>query len=403
MEIIVLISGRGSRLRSSIRLKILKTTNTMKKAKKTILLCTIILCNITMSSCMEKKYRWSGNTSSPQEYPTEVYSGFLGNYGFSEMGGFDNSGWGSSTSGMSNITAPAPETLEITWRSFVENKFYTGSWTLPKAKIEALFDAGTGFVFEDGEKETYNTIQIGLAPGGMVVIWLSADAGSVQVEIGRYQAHETTIDSKTVYDNAKYMFEKDYVNFILKDSMTMRPDILARVTHYGYPKPSVYEEYRELYLWKPNLILPDGSTLIKFNNKMCNGEKEYTDRINNFSKFHEDFPILKDRAIPYEFEIVWKDKQGQRFISRISFTNDKNYWIKYLKGDFGNKNEMPLDFDQNQIRTVYKQLDKRVQIDLVIKLDPSIEDRTKRVASLYLKQGDKEFPLEEAVTRTGKY
>jgi hypothetical protein len=230
----------------------------------------------------------------------------------------------------------------------------------------------------------------------MVVVWLSADAGSVQVEIGRYQAHETTIDSKTVYDNAKYMFEKDYVNFILKDPMTMRPDILARVAQHGYPKPVVYDEYRERYSWKPIIILPEGSTFIKAYNQMCNGEKEK-------SRKSEEFFKLNERSVPSSFEVVWKDKQGQRYISNIAFTSDKEFLNKFFKDKYSQICELPLDFDKNQIRQLYKQLNKNIPIDLVIKIDPTIASKTERVTALYLQQGDKQYPLKETLTCTSKY
>ena len=87
----------------------------------------LLLLAITINSCMEKKYEWSASISAPREYPVEVYTGAAGGYFFSQMGGFRNSGWGGSGS-INFIKAPLPDKLDMTWLSYVDDKFYTGEW-----------------------------------------------------------------------------------------------------------------------------------------------------------------------------------------------------------------------------------------------------------------------------------
>lgn len=360
----------------------------------------IALFASAMVSCkdknMEEEFDWSGNISGPKEYPMEVYKGYLSGgghfFGFSEMGGFDNTGWGMATSGMPPIHAPMPDTLVMTWRSLVERKFYTGEWALPKEKMKQLFKEGIA----DGYP--FRVVQIGLAPKGVIIVWLFGSG--TQVEVGRFQGHETTIDPKEVYDNAKYMFEANYIDDVLTNEMIITPEIKEKIKQDGYPLPDVYDTYREKYLWIPKVILPEGCKITSIAINMCNGEKE-------------DIPLSqKNRAIPYEFQIFWtntleidkssSDKTAQEYVCRIAFTGDQKYWAKYLEAD--GDDELPLDFDKNEIRTLFKdKIDKNVPAVMVIKIDPTIQVKAERVTSLYLEQAGKQYPIKEMVTRTGKY
>ena len=342
---------------------------------------------------MEKKYEWSADISAPREYPVEVYTGAAGGYFFSQMGGFSNTGWGGGGS-VDFIKAPLPDKLDMTWLSYVDNKFYTGEWKLPTEKIQQLFDEG--FYVKRGEEgvtEPYKYIKIGFAPKGMVVVWVAGI--TKQVEVARFQAHETIIDPKLISKDEKYMFKEDYAKRALTYDGTISKDIREQIRQYGYPPPEVYEEYREKYNWKPKVILPEGSKITSMYIKMCNGEIE-----NPY-----DRPIeLKNRAIPFSFQIFWSigsGKQEQRFVSRIAFTNDKEYWAKYLEGG---KNEIPVDFDKNQIRKLFKEdLDKNKATEMIIKIDPNVEIKSERVTDLYLEQDGKRYEIKEKATRTGKY
>lgn len=355
----------------------------------------LFLFVITISSCMEKKYEWSADISAPREYPIEVYTGAVGGYFFSQIGGFRNAGWGNAGS-VNSIKAPLPDRLDMTWLSYVDNKFYTGEWKLPIEKIQQLFDEGfyakTG---EEAEIEPYQFINIGFAPKGIVIVWV-AGIGR-QVEIARFQADETIIDAKLITEDEKYMFRKDYSQHRLENSHVISKDVREQIKQYGYPPPEVYEQYREKYDWIPKVILPEGSKITSLYIKMCNGEIE-----DSFDK-----PIdLKNRAVPYEFEIYWSvgsGKKEQEFVSRITFTHDKEYWAKYLQ-DGGGENEIPVDFDKNEIRKLFKEyIDKNKPAEIVIKIDPSIELKSERVTELYIEQSGKQYPIKEKVTRTGKY
>jgi len=343
---------------------------------------------------MEKKYEWAANISAPREYPIEVYTGAAGGCFFSQMRGFSNAGWGGGNS-VDYIEAPLPERLDMTWLSYVDNKLYTGDWKLPTEKIQQLFDEG--YYSRRGsepEKEVYKNINIGLAPKGMVVVWVSGI--DRQVEVARFQAHETTIDPKLISESEKYMFRENYSKDRLANDFVISQDVREQLKQHGYPAPEVYEAYREKYLWKPKVILPEGCRINALYIKMCNGEVEDP----------YDRPIERNhRAIPYVFEIFWyvgRGKKQQEFVSRIAFTKDEKFWAKYL--ELYGEDEMPVDFDKNEIRTLFKNhIDKNKAAELVIKIDPTVELKSQRVTDLYVEQEGKRYEIKDKITRTGKY
>lgn len=87
-----------------------------------------------------------------------------------------------------------PERMSITWFSYAEDKFYTGDFELPQKNIYDLFkkDYGT-YTNDDGteSENKYSTFLLGIAPKGLVTLWIS---GCAVTEIGTYQAQETHID-----------------------------------------------------------------------------------------------------------------------------------------------------------------------------------------------------------------
>jgi hypothetical protein len=364
----------------------------------------LLVLGVVQFSCknnkMEEKFEWSSSISGPQETPMHVIDGVLTGgdnfYGFDEMNGESIGGWGYPCTGMSQITAVIPDTLSLTWFSLTERKFYTGLWSLPKERIKKFFKEGYRYnTFSDPntkKRETFSIIQIGIAPKGAVFVWISGSGP--QIEVARLQGHETVVTVDDVDDNTKYMFDKDYVNNTLTNPFTITSLIKEKIEKEGYPSPDVYDVYREKYSWKPKIILPEGYSVYYYDFEMCNGEKETTQSTIDMK--------IDQRAIPYSFMIVFKDKSGQQYISRIAFTQYEKFWEDYLKD--GTSLMLPLDFDKNEIRTIFKdKITKNSPAELVFKIDPIIELKSERVTSLYLEQAGKQYPIKERITRTGKY
>lgn len=341
---------------------------------------------------MNEKFEWSGTISAPQEYPVEIYSGALvsndGHFDFSSIWGTTSNGWGNVGKSMSNKLLTIPNQLEFTWLSLVEKKFYSGKWKLPKDTIQKLFSEG---YIKNNKKETYDKFIVGLAPNGLLILWL---AGEDQIEIGRYQAEEIIIDlSKTeIHPTDEYMFQKDFIDECLKDQMIVKPDVQEKIIRSGYPRPDIYHLYREKYDWQPQIILPHNSKIISVYFKLCNGEKEYCQKDQSFKH--------KFRAVPYDFEIVWKDDQEQEYISRIALTNDPHYWQKYLQTG---QSKMPIDFEKNEILNLFSNSIKNQTCKLVIQVDPTKTKDNEWVTQFYVEANRQKYIIKEINQDSGKY
>ena len=85
-----------------------------------------------------------------------------------------------------------PDSLEIRWFSYPEDKFYEGHFRLPQAHLRALLERGL-WERESHSYFTYSTLNVCVIPTGVVVVWLSAGQSN-KVLIGRYQAREIAYD-----------------------------------------------------------------------------------------------------------------------------------------------------------------------------------------------------------------
>jgi len=294
-----------------------------------MLVCIVALFSVSMSSChkviMEEKYDWSGTLSAPQEYPIEVYKGSLSAEGFTQNfrnWGVVNPGWGEV--GGTVVIGPdakaVPDSLDITWLSLVENKFYTGRFALPKEKMSKLFKEG--FTNDQNKKDTYKNIIVGLAPEGTIVIWLMA-AGK-EVEVAKFKAHEANIDPTTVAADDKYMFKKGYPESVLSDPMVFKPEIKERINKIGYPEANVYDElYRTKFNWKPAAELVQDAELQNFGFVMYNGEM---DKLAGESLKNNDY---RERAIPKSFNVHWVTEDEAQHGIRITSFDEKEIFAAF--------------------------------------------------------------------------
>lgn len=345
-----------------------------------------IIGSFSLVSCqnkkMEEKYSWLGTVSAPQEYPMEVYQGSIiaddFTYGFDAIWGTQNTGWGNTgaTMNVSTQKMNIPKTLEFTWYSLVEKKFYTGKWPLDKTKIEKLFKEG--FTDKDtGKRETYTTFKVGLAPKGKIVLWINAPG--VQKEIGNFQAHDTIITKEKAYENAQYMLEDGYADDRLKSDFLMTPEIKNRITMSGYPDPSVYEIYRKKYLWKPVIELPQGYQVKKIFFMAANGEYDTYEG------------STKERAVPYYLSINIIGPDHKELGANVFFTKNESYYTdNVLKGN----NVLPVDFDLNDINKVFGRIDQKKEADFIIKIVP--ESKKMNVS---IKQDEKTYELKDFISK----
>ena len=318
-----------------------------------LLLCVTISCQ----NKMEEKFEWLPTESAPSLYPMNIYVGNLyfevGGSVYIPCSGSAHNGWGNdgSTHTQGEDLKPVPVRLEVTWASFTENKFYTGSWDLPKEKMLKLFKEGVVW-YRTRKKETYKQILVGCAPGGVIVVWMRG-AGS-QVEIGRYQAHETHIAMSDYVPENPTISQKDYF-----DTSKELPEVSENIKQKGGVEYGLWDDYRKKYTWRTRIEIPNHS----FDNtsyEMFNGEKE--ELFDESLKRNE----LKERAVPMMLDFIISDSKQKRVV----------FEFKYL--------------DEEEIMGLFKQAEANKPIEIVLRMNENLSNKR-----LIFKQGEKETPIKK--------
>jgi len=311
----------------------------------------LLIVNSLLSSCQtnemnnkkeNKKFDWTHSVSAAKNYPMEIYRGKLQGLTDNDysatfgLWGVANEGWGTE-SGMVAVgpdTKALPDSLLITWLSFRENKFYTGKFQLPRERMIELFEQGF-YEYDIKKKSTYKDILVGLAPGGVVVVWLVG--GQVETEVARFQAVETVIDKSTVTNpDDLYVLGDDYVDFTLNDL-----EIKNGPIPFG-----LWDTYREKYSWSPVMILPEDYELAIEWMTLFNGEKE-----KNFNE-HPDFGNYKKRALPSYMCFNWYAADGRKHGVKVYF--DEAEIFDAFKQIYTNKEQdAELVFELNDSKTAF--------------------------------------------------
>lgn len=324
---------------------------------------------ITLASCkaqhMEEKFDWSATISAPKEYPVEVYQGEVSgkSYGqnLSHLGPIAV-GWGLSGATVSGgpDAKDLPDYLGLTWVSFADRKVYSGQFHLPKDKVLKLFKEG--FANElTRKKETYNAFIVGLAPKGNIIVWVAG--GGNQVEIAKFTAIETKIDTTKLSEEEKHMFTHKYVDYVLSDTSIIEPQFQDKLKSQVDVNPLPYiATYRERYNWVPKVVLPIGYHLTNWSFMLCNGEKEYISA-------GDHIETKESRAIPYLLNVMFTDDGKNRYETDIVISQDKNYLPNLQQN--GLATYLPVDFDANEINKIYRmQLNKALPAELLINIYP---------------------------------
>ncbi|MCS4302476.1 DUF2931 family protein [Chryseobacterium sp. BIGb0232] len=283
----------------------------------------------TQISCQEKKdhkktvtmtkYEWTEGTSAPLGYPMEVYKGGIECEGGEWVGldiGLSPGGntWGTINNGMGNSFKGIPTRLDFTWMSYMENQFYMIDAQVDTGKIKEYFSKGYDSKASNGSGNikhlNYNKIGIGMAPGGVVIVWV-AGVG-VQKEIGRYLGKKVTIPESEIAkldSHEDRFFRDDY----LKEIHTSEKIVPLKIQQENKGKSipfGLWDSYRIQYDWKPVFELPEKgklNPLADVGMTMINGEMDQLDSSKN--------PLGGNgtKAIPQSFSFSVVDGEDIRY------------------------------------------------------------------------------------------
>jgi hypothetical protein len=229
--------------------------------------------NIPMSE-NNTKFEWDATESAPKHYPMEIIRGTFIYRGEKELGlyipsgGTLRDGWGEFVS--SHVTGerykPLPYRLKITFFSYGEKQFYQGEFELPYEEILALFREG---VAADPDDPTVNSIMAGIAPGGVVAVWVIGSGDYKEVFFG--QAEKIELDPSRAFGLPfKDKAESDaYIAKQLVNSLT--PEEIESLNKNGIPF-DLWSRYRNRYAWAP--VIKGGHSRDYVNVIYFNGENE---------------------------------------------------------------------------------------------------------------------------------
>ncbi|MBA6315723.1 DUF2931 family protein [Cellulophaga baltica] len=352
--------------------KLMKANQYLTKMTKTwIIIC---LCLVSFFSCKPqddmKKYEWRPTACAPKYYPAEVIKGDFymddGTSIYIPTGHTLMHGWGDT--GAIHLSGPdfkqVPSSFSIKWVSYLEGKFYGGNFQLPKEKITDYFEKG--FVDRRGIQRTYTKTVIGLAPGGVLVVWLLGPGKVVEIE--RYQAKEIEVhieDFKPYSATTLSNYLTSARNRIVND------DIRGAIDVDNIPF-GIWDIYRKKYEWNPTIDFKNQSNVELTNVYFSyyNGEMFRTIGSNKKAM------VKEQRAIPKESGITWTDGNGNEFGATITF-DDK---------------EMLRLFHE-----VYLE-DKNTSMEIIIQLD-----KYNSIITSYIKTETKTYPITKTVSEISVY
>jgi len=322
---------------------------------KTILFITFILIALWLTGCWgykakqnkananaEPEYEWGVAVNTPIGYPIRFYAGRVG--GMSIIGELysitEEPDWGNAFGYESTSMDKLPKSVDMVWLSLKEDCFYRLKTGIDYEKIAKLFREGFDERFSNGKMNhtTYNTVVVGIAPGGVVVLWVGSGYFPIK-EIGRYQAEKIALREPEGLDNhQKLIFDKEYAKRLLINNTIIPEDF--REANKNKPIPfGLWDSYRDhQYQWYPTFEIPNGR-IGDVDYQYWNGEAD--------TFFFTDFIALEGQKDVFAPQELYHNIRKLPLYKEIRFTYKAEDGIKYGVG---------LQFDWEDILATYKKV-----------------------------------------------
>lgn len=328
--------------------------------KKIILLTLLFLTLLISCQAKMEKYEWLPTANAPEFYPTYIHDGHFyledGNSVYIPTAFVNSNGWGNtgSTHSQGDDLKALPIKIDITWASYMEKKFYTGSWDMPIDTLKKLFEKGT-IGWRTGKVSNYNEIRVSCAPGGIVVVWVYGD--DQQIEVARFQAKETHVAMEDLIPaNPTLSYEKYF------DRSESVPEAYENLKKNGI-QYDIWDIYRKKYNWRAKTEI-EGHQLMNTGFKMFNGEEETIFNKNILEPIKEN--PFKLRAVPKQLNFLFEDNKKTQTVFEVK------------------------PFDEEEIMGLFKQADPDKPIEIILRMKEDFSNR-----SLIFKQDEKEILIKK--------
>ena len=271
----------------------------------------------------EQKYEWGVAVNTPIGYPIRFYAAMVGSTPIVRelYSKIEEPDWGEAFGYESISSKYLPKNIDLVWLSYKEDCFYRIKTDIDYEKIKKLFREG--FYKRRNTKvihTTYDTIVVGIAPGGVVVLWAGLGYSKL-TEIGKYQARKIKIEEPEGLDSHdRLIFDKEYSKEILS-SNSIIPEAF-REANKNKPIPfGLWDSYRDnQYQWYPTFEIPNGKIGdIKF--QYWNGEI--------FSIFFTDFICLEEHKSIFVPKEIYSNIKKLPLLKEIRFTYKAENGVKY--------------------------------------------------------------------------
>ena len=356
-----------------------------------VLLSSLTSCKKKEKENINKKYHWVAYVKPVSGYPIRVYRGVVyGKDGASRFGNgqsnlfeddepFPHFSIGAGTSGVFGSSEEeeakgVPTHLDVSWLWYVEKcQYLLENQPLDSLKIAQLLaeKVYTPSRSEDISPtiEEYN-ISVGLAPGGVVFVWLHSTARVI--EVGRYQAKKiedihfvTQKEADEYYKRTGDVILDEYTieqrDYVIKLGLP-KEKIRMQYQQCGTPvtEPLVmddifkipyglWDSYQKRYLWKMTLITKDKTKYIhsyyyqglNLEEEILFGERTWGENQIEKYKIPEKFQYtsLIPRAIPFIIFIKWYGDDGKLYRLWNNF-NEAEVMDSFEKAFKGQENEV---------------------------------------------------------------
>lgn len=225
--------------------------------------------------------------------------------------------WGTSGSlEISSGKRSLPTQLYTKWISCAEGEsgqLYEGTFELPYDTILDLFRKGYVYKEPNGTVShwEYSGIVVGLAPGGVVALWV--DGSHRRVQVGCWVAGKLPADNEIF---ASWGGQKERVKQLLERKSNYIPDYIKNQT---IPEKQ-WGEYCKRYSWRYKIEFEGSDVkIIDIETEYYNGEL--------YHLYPLDDSLYHERACPKQIYIGWAH-DGNRYKAYIQF--DKKYMFSHI-------------------------------------------------------------------------
>jgi hypothetical protein len=270
----------------------------------------------SMSAIQTDRFRLHATPGCADGYPAEIDEArFIGSDGSSfpvPYGHFLVGNWGRGGTlwAVGDDRQPAPDSLEIRWFSYTENKFYEGHFLLPQGRIHALLKQGY-WQAETKKQETYDELNVTVVPTGVVVVWLVG--ASNQVLIGRYQAQPIN------YDYAVFAPKADRAAVIREEQAKLTPEVRHQIA-MGTISSKKWDDYLRTYPWKIGFSRP--LTLTNFSIGYLNAEQLDAPPTPDLAAFTQTLLARSPKPVPKGLSLDVSAAYGRQRELNLTFPDE---------------------------------------------------------------------------------